>query len=270
MKSPRQRRRRWSLAPLSIVLVYLIGHVSSVNAEAMQFESKSVDALVDDVRKGSFTPATIDRLVKLGAVQATPVLQQQFSVATDVVIKQALASALVRLGRSDAQYWEFLVGRARLAAENDAPFPIAFDTEGKLIPRQLTPDFIAWARAKKLSPEQASYSQVYELPVDLTFLAMTGDGRGLPVLKRALGSRNYFIQAVAAKGLARLQDTSSIPQIIDVCRRAPAQVADLIARALVFFDDARARAASESFITNREILEELRRVRRERGAAGVF
>jgi hypothetical protein len=226
--------------------------------------------LIDQVRKGTFTPAMIDRLVKFGAVQANPVFQQQFAAATDIVAKQALASALVRLGNTDAQYWDFLVDRARVAAESAAPFPIAFDNEGKLIPRQLTADFIAWARSQNLSPEQASHDQVYALPVDLTFLAMTGDRRGLPLLRRALGSRNYLIQAVAAKGLARLQDTGSIPAIVEACRRAPARVAELIARALVFFNDPGARAASETFITNRDVLEELRRLSRERGPAGAF
>ncbi len=251
------------------VCVATIGALGQGRVEGGQAEL-TAEQLIDRVSKGSFTPAMVNRLAQLRTVQAIPVLRAQFAVVTDVVTRQALASALVRLGDGDARFWDFLVARATPAVESDAPFPLAFDAEGNAIPRQLAPDFIAWAASKKMPPAAASHEQIYELPVAVTFLAMTGDPRGLPLLRRALASRNYFIQAVGAKGLARLQDTSSVPAIIDACRNAPAQVAGLIARALVFFDDKRAQAAAERFITTRELLDELRRVSRERGPAGVF
>ena len=262
-------RCRW-LGPLAACLATVAALGSHAPVEGAQADAQTSQQLIDQVRQGSFTPAMLNRLAQLRAVQAIPVLRQQFAAVTDVVTRQALASTLVRLGDDDARYWEFLVARATPAAASDAPFPLAFDAEGKAVPRQLTSEFVAWAAANKLTPADASHEQIYALPVDLTFLAMTGDPRGLPLLRRALTSRNYFIQAVAAKGLARLQDTSSVPAIIDASRNAPAQAAELIARALVFFDDPRAQAAAETFIPNREVLNELRRVSRERGPAGVF
>lgn len=244
--------------------------VGTAHSQGRQPESQNVDDLIERVQQGTFTPATVNRIAQLRAVRAIPVLKQQFAVNADTLTKQGLASALVRLGNTEDVYWNFLVDHARVAIENDAPFPIAFDAEGRLVPRQLTPEFLAWANAHNLSPESASSAQVYALPVDLTFLAVTGDSRGLALLRRGLLSRNYFIQTVAAKGLARLQDTNSVSVIIAACIKAPAQAAELIARALVFFDDARAQAAAETFIKDRQVLDELRRLSQEKGPAGVF
>jgi HEAT repeat protein len=263
-------RLRRSLLRYALCLASIGALAGTGRVEAAQADAPTAQQLIDQVRKGSFTPAMLNRLVQLRAVEAIPVLEQQFGVVTDVVSRQALASALVRLGDGDPRYWDFLVERATPAVESDAPFPLAFDAAGRPLPRQLTPDFIAWASSHKLSAEAASHEQAYGLPVDLTFLAMTGDPRALPLLRRALASRNYLLQAVAAKGLARLQDVSSVPAIIDAARNAPAQVAELIARTLVFFDDPRAQAAADMFITNREVLDELRKISRERGPAGVF
>lgn len=261
---------RWRLSNAVICAVCIAALGGTTHSQGRQPESQNVDDLIERIKQGTFTPATVNRIVQLRAVQAMPVLKQQFAVNPDTLTKQALASALVRLGDTEDVYWDFLVDHAKVAIENDAPFPIAFDTEGKLVPGQLSPEFLAWAKAHNMSPESASSVHVYALPVDLTFLAVTGDPRGLAWLKRGLSSRNYFIQAVAAKGLAKLRDTDSVPVIIAACRKAPAQVAELIARALVFFDDANAQSAAETFITNQQVLGELRRLSREKGPAGVF
>jgi hypothetical protein len=261
--------RRW-LSSAVVSVVCLTALAGTARSQEIQPEPQNVDKLIEGIRQGTFTPSTVNRIVQLRAVQAIPTLKQQFAANTDKVTKQALANALVRLGDSEQMYWDFLAEHAKTAVENDAPFPIAFDAEGKLVPRKLTPEFLTWAKEHNVSPESASQVQVYELPVDLTFLAAAGDPRGLVLLRQGLSSHNYLIQAVAAKGLARLRDTSSVPLIIAACRRAPAQAAELIARALVFFDDARAQEAAESFIKNQEILDELRRLSREKGSAGVF
>jgi hypothetical protein len=261
--------RRWlSNAMICVVCFAAVG--GTALSQERQPESQNVDDLIESIRQGTFTPAAVNRIVQLRAVQAIPVLKQQFAVNADPLLKKALASALVRLGDPGDEYWSMLVEHAKVAVENNAPFPSAFDAEGKLLPGQLSLEFSAWAKAHNMSPESASTIQVYALPVDLTFLAVTGDPRGLALLRQGLSSRNYFVQAVAAKGLAKLRDTNSVPMIIAACKKAPAQAAELIARALVFFDDPGAQAAAETFITNQQVLGALRKLSRERGPAGVF
>jgi hypothetical protein len=199
--------------------VCLAALVGIAHAQERRPEPPNVDKLIESIRQGTFTPATVNQIVQLRAVQAIPILKEQFAANVEKLPKQVLASALVRLGVSEDVYWDFLVEQAKPALDSDAPFPIAFDDEGKLVPRQLSPEFVAWAKVRNISPESASREQVYGLPVDLTFLAVTGDTRGLALIRRGLTSRNYFIQAVAAKGLAKLRDTESIPAIIAACKR---------------------------------------------------
>jgi hypothetical protein len=266
---PSRALQRWVSIVVLCALCFIL-LVGTAYAQEKQPEVPNVDKLIENVRQGKFTPAMVNQIVQLRAVQAIPVLKEQFAANVEKLPKQVLASALVRLGAAEDSYWNFLVEQAKPAVENDAPFPIAFDDEGKLIPRQLSPEFVAWANAKNLSPEGASREQVNSLPVDVTFVAVTGDPRGRDLLRRGLSSRNYFIQSVAAKGLAKMRDKESIPLIIAACKKAPAQAAELLARALVFMEDAAAQAAAETYIKDRQVLGELRRLSREKGSAGVF
>ena len=91
----------------------------------------------------------------------------------------------------------------------------------------------------------------------------TEDRRAIPLLNRALLSRDPLIQAEAAEGLALIGDKASIPLILEACRKAPAHVAGLIAASLVYFDDAAAQAAVDQFLPERDA-----RNLRERVSAG--
>src|SRR4051794_33497338 len=90
------------LARFTVAIACVVGLSGSAGAEQTQSETQAVDTLIEQGTKGSFTPAIIERLVRLGAVQAIPVLQQQFAAVADTFTKQALASGLVRLHRTDA------------------------------------------------------------------------------------------------------------------------------------------------------------------------
>jgi HEAT repeat protein len=98
--------------------------------------------------------------------------------------------------------------------------------------------------------------------IKLGFLAMTGDPRGLPLLRQAMRSSNFMIQAMAAKGLAKLQDKESVPSIIAACERAPSDVAPAIAEALAFIDDPNAQSEAEARLSKDQVsgLREARKV----------
>jgi HEAT repeat protein len=119
--------------------------------------------------------------------------------------------------------------------ERDAPSVISYDAEGKRRPD--SPELVAWAKDHHLSPGEAAENAMTRTPAPVAFLAMTGDLRGIPILRQALSSPNFLIQAFAAKGLALVQDKESIPLIIEACRKAPADVSVAIAQALPYFDD---------------------------------
>jgi hypothetical protein len=232
---------------------------------------EQVDEVIRHVKSGDFDPMELLLLVQSGAPEGVPILKEQFTVSTTPIhIRVIVASYLVRIGERDPVYWDFLFTKAKDVAESDAPDPKQYDSEGKAVPGQLSPEFVEWANAHGLSPNDAAVAQTYELPGILLLLAKTGDLRGLGLLRRGLASRNYLTETMAAYGLAILRDRESIPLIIEACRKAPKDAAFAIAWALVFFDDPKAQTAAEEFIANKQLLEELRKMIREKGIDGIL
>lgn len=239
-------------------------------AQAGQTRPKSVDDAINEVKQGQVNPVALQRIARAGAVDAIPLLHQQFERTDEDLLKDAIASALVRLGDKDRTYWDFLETHAREVIQSDVPFPVPFDTQGNTVKKQFAQEFLEWAKTNHIDPQAAATAQMQTVPAQISFLAATGDPRGLELLRRAMASRNYFVQAIAARGLAKLQDVDSVPLIITACKRAPAEAAALIARSLVFFNTAQAQSAAETFIKNREVLDELRKLSRDKGADALF
>lgn len=243
----------------------------------------TVSSLMEQLKKGPLDAVTVNRLADANAVEAIPILKQKFALlivkpssgntlpSAEELDKAAVASALVRLGDPSKEYWDFIESFAKVAAESDAPFPREMDASGKMVvPGKYTAEFQTWATDQKVSLVDAANNVVYGLPGRMIPLVMTGDRRGLPVLKRALQSRNYSIQYRAAQGLALLRDKESIPTIINLCEKAGAEFAPAIARTLVYFDDVRAQQAAARFITDPNALEMFRQQFATNGPRGMF
>lgn len=260
---------KWLVTSLRCAL--LGGVLTSVLvAQSGQTRPQSVDDAINEIKQGQVNPAALQRIARAGAVEAIPVLHQQFARTEEGLLKDAIASVLVRLGDKDRTYWDFLETHAREVIQSDAPFPVPFDMQGNTIRKQFSQEFLDWAKASHIDVQAAAMVQMQTVPAQITFLAATGDQRGLELLRRAMTSRNYFVQSSAARGLAKLQDVDSVPLIITACKRAPAEAAALIARSLVFFNTPQAQSAAETFIKNREVLDELRKISREKGTDALF
>ena len=187
-----------------------------------------------------------------------PLLKDAFLSSSDPYLRENIASSLVIAGQKDEVYWSILAERAGEIVDNQAPYPLLYDADGKSIPGAISLDFIRWAKANNIQKDQALGDQLTSFPSELSFLAITGDPRGLQILRRGLLSPNYGVRAVAALGLAKLNDKASIPQIIEAVRQAPLEAQWPIARHLLAFDDHMAYVAAEELISNKNLLEELR------------
>jgi HEAT repeat protein len=193
------------------------------------------------VGSGEFGAVHLELIAKSHAVQTIPVLEKQFTNSSDPTIKGKIADALVRLGDKNNDYWDFLVKEATPAVESDAPPLVPSDSQ-----QGPSPEFIAWAKAHNVTTDSA-LGTMYQLSINVLFLAETGDPRGIPLLRRALFAPSFMTQAYAAEGLALAQDKDSIPLIIEACKRSPtASLA--IAESLVYFDDPRAQNAVDTYI----------------------
>jgi hypothetical protein len=212
------------------------------------FNGAQVSDAIEKLKSGHFDDPSmesfyVERLTDAKAVQAIPVLERRFVLVTDSTTKMHIASALVRLGDKDDTYWNFLEKQASAAV--DSPDFRLVDSQGKIAQNQLSPEFLAWAKAHDLPPDP-----VYGLPGNVILLGRTGDPRGIPLLRRALMSNNFIIQVVAAKGLAQIHDKDSIPLIINACQRGSAEAAAGMAQSLLFFDDPRAQSAIDMYVPN--------------------
>jgi hypothetical protein len=210
-----------------------------------------VDAAIAKLKSGDFVLSDVDMIGRGGVVEAIPILKEQFGRVQDPLDKAKIAQVLIKLGDKDDTYWDFLVNFAKPALESDAPDFMNFGVQGKSAPGP-SPAFIAWAKAHHVPPNgpngNAAENSVYIFPGEVMLLGGTGDPRAIPLLRQALSSPNHMIEIGAAEGLAELQDKESIPLIIEACKRAPAEAADVIAQSLVYFDDADAQNAVDTYV----------------------
>jgi len=223
----------------------------------------NIPEAIENARKDD--PASIyfvEQIAEAGAVQAVPMLEEKFERTKDPLDKAHVASALVRLGDTNPNYWDFLVDEATPAVQSQVPDPFQYDAKGKLI-KGISPDFEAWAKAHGAPPGKVYYDQMYLFPGALGLLAMTHDARALPLLREGLSSPNYMIEAEAALGLAELDDQRSVPDIIRACKQAPADAARAIAGSLVYFDDPEAQRTVDRYFSK-----ESAKARREATARG--
>jgi HEAT repeat protein len=205
----------------------------------------NVSNAIARVKSGHFAGVDVDMIRRGKAVEAIPALKEQFARVKEPLDKAQIASVLLKLGDKDETYWDFLV---KLSTQvTDAPDFWSYDSQGELVPGP-TAEFIAWAKASNLSAAEMGEWPQYWLPGPIAALGMSGDPRAVPLLQQSLLSRNHMIEMAAAKGLAEFQDKDSIPLIIEACKKAPAGAADVIAEALVYFDDLDAQRAVDTYI----------------------
>lgn len=216
------------------------------NKAGGKFDNDTVSAAIDKARQDN--PESIyyvERIAQARAVQAVPMLEEKFVRTQDALDKAHVASALVRLGDRKDAYWDYLEKLATSVI--DAPNFWSYDSHGKLVPGP-TPEFIAWAKAHKLSPAEMGEWPQYWIPGPVMLMGITGDPRAVPLLRQALSSPNEMIELTAAMGLAKIGDEGSVPFMIEACKRAPPDAATAIAMSLVYFDDPKAQEAVDKYL----------------------
>jgi HEAT repeat protein len=201
------------------------------------------------VKSGDFFAMHVDLIARADAIEAIPVLKEQFGRVQDSLLKDKIAAALVRLGDKDDSYWDFLVKDAKTALESDAPNFHGFDAEGKAF-GGASPEFEAWLknRGESVDVGSAAEDSMYFLPGKVMNLGWSRDPRAIPYLHQGLSSANYMIEIAAANGLAEIGDENSIPLIINACRKAPKEVAEAMAESLIYFDNSTAQNAVDQYI----------------------
>jgi hypothetical protein len=237
------------LVGLALVAGTVCGQAQQSPPEKLAYgaDLANVPDAIARIKAGEFGGVHVDLITRAGAVEAIPILREQFLRVEDPLLKAKIAAALVRLGDKDNAYWDYLVKLATPALESDAPDFTNHDVQGKTLPGP-SPQFEAWVKSHNLPTAGLAENTLYVFPGEVAFLGWSRDPRAIPLLRQALLSPNYQIEIVAAQGLAEIGDHESIPFIIEACKRAPAEVAAAIAQALVYFDDNAAQSAVDKYI----------------------
>jgi len=261
MSTTRNTRLHSVLLKALYLIVLSAFPICAAHGQAAVVQPDKVTNAIANVQSGHFNMTDVDNIAYVGAVEGIPVLEKQFVHAVDESLKAKIADALVRLGDKDDTYWDYLVQQATIAVENDAPFPVSLEGQGKTGPQQYSPDFIAWTKAHNVSADSAAENETLLQPGIIIMLGQTEDPRAIPLLRQGLRSSNPFIENAAAMGLAQLQDKDSIPFIIGACQRASAATAHLVAKSLLYFDDPQAQNTAETYFSKEDLARELEYIR---------
>jgi hypothetical protein len=224
--------------------------------------------------------------------------KRYFVRVQDPKLKQRAASILLSLGVRDRIYFDYLVAAAKKAFADETPWPTLYDEDGNMntrathpvfaewirkqgldpndlqftAVREYNPAFLEWCKKKNLEPNHAQYEAYYVTPEPWYNLAAAGDPRAYDLLIQGLHSHNLMIVVDAANGLAKLQDSRAIPELITMGRQLPGEARYGIGESLLYFSDTKAQASADEFITsiNKEMLEPLRQYIKEKGFKLLF
>jgi hypothetical protein len=118
---------------------------SQLEKPAYAVDRANVPDAIAKVKSGEFALVHVDMIARADAVEAIPILKEQFVRVQDPLLKAKIAAALLRLGDKDDASWDFLVKQDKPAWESDAPEFMAYDSQGKAIPGA-SPEFAAWVK----------------------------------------------------------------------------------------------------------------------------
>ncbi len=195
-----------------------------------------------------------------------------FSLTKDTQTKMRIASILLSLGVRDQTYFDFLSGEARkvLTHDHDMPWPLLYDDQKQQ--KALNPALNDWCKAHGLGFWDMDKVEFYEMPVPWYDLAAAGDSRAYDLLLKGLHSQNLAIVALAAEGLAKLQDPRAIDELIAIGQQVPGEALGGIVRSLIYFDDPKAQAAAKMLLPEKQksLLDFYRSQKKASGMRALF
>jgi hypothetical protein len=182
--------------------------------------------------------ATLHKLQQYGGPRVMAALRAAFETHEEKRSRQDLAIALIRLGDKDDKYYRYLEAFAKEAVDSDAPDMFVYGADGVVLkPVQWSPEFYAWSAQHGMTIEAAVKQSFQTFPSDIGLFAEAAkDPRGTELLRRGLESHNSLVVSTCALILAGINDTASIPlvlQRINTEKHYP--TAELLVTCIAFF-----------------------------------
>ncbi len=232
------------------------------------FMSKSPKEILHDYFHNPPYPIfAIRRLIDIGDPSVIPCLEQAFARQRQEPAREFLAAALVELGDVKPEYFDYVAARAKIAATSDLPFPVRLDARirrGATLP-PLKPAFSHWVREHGANLDSALWQAAFDMPATIEALGEANDQESRPIFLQGLKSPNILVVFAASLGLARLQDNSSVPEIILAAKREPRKERRMIAKTLLYFPTTRAQRAAERLTGDPSLIRRWRAEVKKRG-----
>lgn len=261
----RRPRRTWNVA-MSLGLAVLQVSASGASQQSpgvpeTQVNEQKAQELLNDGKH------TFDDLLH-GEPGAVANARNIFDLTTEPALKQRLASILLSIGQRDKRYEAYLEHAAREALADATPWPLKYDEKGE--PKDWDPVFLEWCKTRGLMPWATLKKASYETPGPWLFLAASGDPNFYGLFMEGLHSHNLMIVAMAALGLAKLQDPRAIDILIKTGHQTVGEARIGIGQALLCFSEPRAQAAAEEFFgDDKKLFEMERQLVKEKGIKGL-
>jgi HEAT repeat protein len=233
-----------------------------------EFMMRTPDEIVEHYFRAPPYPIfAIRRLMEIGGPAVIPDLEQAFTRERGEAAREFLAAALIDLGDTKQEYFDYVATRAATAVASGLPSPVQLGTreEPAGSPPRLNAAFVHWVRLHDIGLESAVQQATFEIPTAVEALGEADDPRSRSIFLQGLRSPNIFVVFAAALGLARLQDRKAVPSIITAATREPCQERRMIAKALLYFDTPKAQHAAEHLIADPVLLHRWRVEVKERG-----
>lgn len=180
---------------------------------------------------------TLYKLQQYGGPQVMTALKSAFETHQQKRARQDLAIALIRLGDKDDRYFHYLESFAKDAVDSDAPTFFLYGADGvPLKPPQWSPEFYAWSAQHGMSIEAAIKQAYQTFPDDLMLFAKAGDPRGIQLLRRGLYSSNPMVVGTCAAFLAGMNDTASIPLMLQLINTSPKTLSEILISRIAQFN----------------------------------
>jgi hypothetical protein len=197
---------------------------------------------------GKISPAAMSNLCEL------------FTNLKEKVPRQELALALLRAGQKDSTYLDELTKYVRIAIAAGVPSYFEHDIDGGFRTDRLNPELNTWCDSNRLLLQDC-LNRVESYAGDVMQLAGADDARAAPMLRQALTMSYPRAVKFAAIGLCRIEDTASIPLIVENLRRFPPASSADVAEALVGCDDPRVGSLLDEFVTDPKRRQEIEALR---------
>jgi HEAT repeat protein len=202
-------------------------------------DQAELDKLLAELNVVTVDSSTLYKLQQYGGHRVMAALRAAFDTHEQKRTRQDLAIVLMRLGDKDDKYFRYLEAFAKEAVDSDAPDMFVYGADGvPLKPAQWSPEFYAWS-ARHGMPIDSAVKQAYQtFPSDLGLFSVAAtDPRGTELLRRGLQSHNPLVVFTCASILASINDTASIPvvlQLINTEKNKP--TAELLVASIATFN----------------------------------